>query len=379
MGEYLGMKKYSLLILSVLFLSLNAFANQNIINSVIISKSKEDVSKYELSIDSTQVVQYKMHKDEQGVWFELKNSTLAKNAGTIYDDVSDIDSVSVKETEKNKVNIYLQGKNVENTELIFINTLFDTKNESSQQIMLTRPVSDYQSTSYQDDLEEEGSEWNDNSFSVGNLFSNLMQDVKDGPVGIVLVFIAIFAILSIIIKTIAQKMNQDSEPLIGLNNNYVKDSELIRDLNRTKALQNAQAELTKAHAKYQDYLKNKYQDVPTAPSVDNVKKSIALNQYQKSTTNPYLDQQVIKMNKKPVSNDSFSIPPRPRVQNNALKQAKTEFTSPYIKRAKSVDYTPKQETKNSNMKFLESVTKIYEQSGRNDLAQGLRSSMSRIK
>jgi len=83
MGEYLGMKKNSLLILLAILLSLPCFANQNIINSVLISKSKEDSSKYELSIDSTKTVQYKMHKDEQGVWFELKNSILAQNAGTI--------------------------------------------------------------------------------------------------------------------------------------------------------------------------------------------------------------------------------------------------------------------------------------------------------
>ena len=389
MGEYLGMKRCSLWILLVLFLSIPALADQNVINSVLISKSKDDPTKYELSIDSTSTAQYKMHKDDLGVWFEIKNSTLAKNAGTIYDDVSDIDSVSVKETGRNKVNIYLQGKNVENTELLFINSLFDTKKESSQKIMLAGPVSEYQSTSYQDDLEEEGSEWSDNSFSIINLMSNVMEDLKESPAGIILTLLALLAILGIIIKTISQKMSQDSEPLIGLNNNYVKDSELFRDLNRTNALQNAQAELTKAHAKYQDYLKEKYQNqtqnqtVPKAPSIDTVKKSIALNQYQKSTTNPYSNQPVIKMNKNYTTNDSFKIPPRPRVQNNTNKipnQSKTEFTSPYIKRtSKTIDYTPKQETKNNNMKFLESVTKIYEQSGRNDLAQGLRSSISRIK
>ena len=75
MGEYSGMKKSSLLILLALFLSVPAFASQNIINSVLIAKSKDDPSKYELSIDSTESVRYKMHKDDRGIWFELKNST----------------------------------------------------------------------------------------------------------------------------------------------------------------------------------------------------------------------------------------------------------------------------------------------------------------
>ena len=380
MGEYSGMKKCSLWVLLVLFLALPALADQNIINSVLISKSKEDSSKYELSIDSTKVVQYKMHKDEQGVWFELKNSTLAPNAGTIYDDVSDIDSVSVKATDNNRVNIYLQGKNIENTELLFINSLFDTKKDSKQKIMLARPVSDYQSTSYQDDLEDEGSEWSDNSFSLGNLFVNLMKDMKDGPTGIIFALLAMAVIGIISIKTLSQKMSQDSEPLIGLNNNFVKDSELIRDLNRSKALQNAQAELSKAHAKYQDYLKDKKQNTPKISDNDSLKKSIAINQYQKATTNPYSNQEVIKLNKNFTSRDNFKIPPRPKTQSNKPINSQKDFMSPYIKRtANTVNFTPKQESKSGNMKFLESVTKIYEQSGRNDLAQGLRSSISKVK
>ena len=277
MGEYLGMKKYSLWILLVLFLSLPCLASQNVINSVLIAKSKEDPSKYELSIDSTETVQYKMHKDEQGVWFELKNSTLAQNAGTIYDDVSDIDSVTFKATDKNRVNIYLQGKNVENTELVFINSLFDTKKDTKKQIILSRPVSEYQSTDYNDDLEEDSVDWSDNSFNVSHLGLNILKGLKESPMGIIISILAVLAILAIVVKTIAQKLSQDSEPLIGLNNNYVKDSELIRDLNRTKALQDAQAELTKAHTKYQNYLKNKYQDKNKTPNTESVKKSIALN------------------------------------------------------------------------------------------------------
>jgi len=383
MGEYFGMKKCSFLIFTVLFFTLNVFAQQNIISSVTISKSKEDASKYELSIDSTDAVHYKMHKDSQGVWFELKNSILAKNAGTIYNDVSDIDSVSVKSTKNGRVNIYLQGKNLENTELVFANSLFDTVEDTKKQITLAAPISDYQQTDYSDDLEDIGAEWSNNNFSFSHLGLNILDSLKKGPFGIVLIFLAAFAIFAIIIKTITQRLSQDSEPLIGLNNNYNKEDELIRDLSRTRTLQDAQAELTKAHSRYQDYLKNKYQSNVKAPNVDMVKKSIALNQYQKATENPYKDQEVIRINKDYTTRDNFQIPPRPKAQKplNTAKNAKTEFTSPYIKRtAGNVEYkTKKSEQTTSNMKFLESVTKIYEQSGRNDLAQELKSSMSKIK
>ena len=381
MGEYLGMKKCSLWILLVLLVSLPCFADQNVINSVLISKSKENPSKYELNIDSTEVVQYKMHKDEQGVWFELKNSTLAPNAGTIYEDVVDIDSVSVRETDKNRVNIYLQGKNVENTELVFINSLFDTKKDSPKQITLANPVSDYQSTNYNDDLDEDSVEWSDNSFNLSHLLTNVMEKLKEGPMGIVLILLMIFAILAVVIKILAQKLHQDSEPLIGLNNNYAKNDELVRNLNRTKALQDAQDELAKAHEKYQNYLKEKYQNNVKVPKTDAIKKSIALNQYQKSTINPYPNQEAIRVNKDYTSRDSFQIPPRPKMPKPVNREAKAEFTSPYIQRkTDKIEFTTtKKETNSSNMKFLESVSKIYEQSGRSDLAQGLRSSMLQVK
>jgi hypothetical protein len=381
MGEYLGMKKCSLWILLVLFLGLPSFAQQNIINSVLISKSKANPEKYELSIDSTNVVQYKMHKNDDGVWFELKNSSLAQNASTIYDDVSDIDSVSVRENGRNRVNIYLQGKNVENTELIFMNSLFDTKQDSSKKISLARPISDYQSTDYNDDLEDNAVEWDDNSFNFANLGKNMLESLKNGPTGLILILLAVFAIVIFTIKALMEKLLQENEPLIGLNNNYMKAPELIGNSDREMVLQNAKQQLAAAHSKYQDYLKSKYQNNVRTSNVDTIKQGIALNQYQKSTINPYSNQEVIKINKDFTSRDSFQIPPRPKADVNIQsRQAKTEFTSPYIQRnTNKINYTPKKETNSNNMKFLESVTKIYEKSGRSDLAQGLRSSMMKVK
>jgi len=247
--------------------------------------------------------------------------------------------------------------------------------------MLAKPIADYQSTDFNDDIEDEGVEWNDNSFNASHLGLNILKKLKESPLGAILIILSLFAIVAMTIKTIAQKLSQDSEPLIGLNNSYAKDSGILRELNRSKALQDAQAELTKAHAKYQNYLKDKYQDNIKAPKTDSIKKSIALNQYQKSTINPYSNQEAMRINKDYVSKDNFQIPPRPKMQENKPQQTiKKEFTSPYIQRkSNSIDYKPKQEAKINNLKFLESVTKIYEQSGRNDLAQGLRTSMSHVK
>ena len=388
MGEYLRMISFKiktgLLTTLILFctICLPTLAQENIISSVVISKSKEKPNAYELSIDSTEAVDYKANIDEEGdIYFDLKNSTVAEDAGTIYDDVSNIDNVVIKQLNNNKVRIYVKGKNARNTELVFVNSLFDTSKETSKKVIINRPINEYQPTNRLNDLDdEEIQDWNDNSFNFAYLLVELLSSLKKGSTGIVLIFLTLLGLGAIIIKNLALKISQDKEPLIGLNTTKINNNDLRSVSNRMEALKNAQDELNKAHQKYQSYLQNKYKDnykeKAKPVNIDAIKKGIALNQYQKSTQNPYLDQEVIKINKdftSSIPQGNFQIPPRPK------KPAQIN-TSPYIQRKNNkIDYIPKTNEKSSSTKFLESVTKIYEQSGRKDLANGLKNSISKAK
>ena len=74
-------------------------------------------------------------------------------------------------------------------------------------------------------------------------------------------------------------------------------------------------------------------------------------------------------------NGNFQIPPRPKKENQTPRN-----TSPYIQKKENKITNPVTNRNNQNsMKFLESVTKIYEQSGRQDLAMGLKNSISKTK
>ncbi len=370
------MRKNSLRILFLILftiIALPCFAAENVISSVTISNSKERANAYELSVDSTKITQFKSHLDEDGnIYFDLKNSILAPEIGTIYDDVTNIDNVVVRQLDKNKVRIYIEGKNAKNTELVFVNSLLETK-DPSKKVVINRPLSDYQPTNQNIDDSEIIQGWNDNSFNLSQLLSAILSSLREGPLGIVLIILSIFAFSAFIIKSLTKKLSLDNEPLIGLNQNInkepIQEQEELDDLSkRSETIKKAQIELGLAHKKYQDYLKNKYSTKPKAQVYDPIKKGIALNQYQKSTKNPYLEQEVIKLNQK----ESVGIPKRENIQ---------KFTSPYIQRPNKKVEKPavKQTIKSDNLKFLESVTKIYEQSGRSDLANGLKSSLSRVK
>ena len=324
--------------------------------------------------------------------------------GTIYDDVANIDNVSVKQLDKNKVRIYVNGKNARSTDLIFVNSMFETKKENSKNVVINRPINEYKSTTYHNyDLEdqEEIQDWDDNSFNFSYLSTIVLSELKEGGWGKILIALLGLSIFAIAIKTFATKLTQDREPLIGLNSSREPEEEFkigtssipkkiiqnedIPDIsNRSEALRQAQEQLAKAHQKYQQYIQNKYQGMqkPKTVDTDMLRKSIALNQYQKSTQNPYKNQEVIKMNKSYTSEinqpmGNYQIPPRPKMQPQVTRP---EFKSPYIQRTSNlVKPDVIKDAPKTNMKFLESVTKIYEQSGRSDLADGLKNSISKAK
>lgn len=408
-----------LVIIALFFSAIPCFAAQNIISSVIISQSKERPDGYELNIDSTKSSIYKTYKEDDGsVYFDLKNSTLDSNARTVYDDAQDIESVVVRQMDKNKVRIYVKGRYARNTEVVFLNAMLETA-PAAKTVVINRPRSEYQPTTIQDDLENQDNiqDWDDNSFNFSHLLGTLLTNLKEGSSGIVLIILSVFAICAFIIKSLTTKLSQESEPLIGLNQNFNRNLEAkkedIQTNSREEAMRQAQLELARAHQKYQDYLQNKYQTKPKAQefksaSTDAVRKSIGLNQYQKSNQNPYLDQEVIKFSAIDAqTKETFTIPKKPQItrpienrtfentlsdnrnydninfENRTLDERTAEtkkFTSPYIQRPNNnTANIPKRNINASNLRFLESVSKIYEKSGRGDLANELKNSMLKVK
>lgn len=391
----------SLMLLVVCFFAVSpAFAQENIISSVTISKAKANPNAYELNIDSSDSSSYKMSvEDDSAVYFDLKNAVLSDDSATYYDDVANIDSAVVKQIGHNKVRIYLQGRNVKNTRIVFVNSIIEETKKPISKITINRPMNEYipvQDSELED--MENIQDWDDNSFNLGQFLLSL----RDGTAGIFLAALLVLAIMLYFVKTLAKKLSQDSEPLIGLKNSKydlendnlpkklqensmnMQTDNLEKITRRTQALQNAQNELSKAHQKYQQYLQDKYKGMPKKQyTSDSIKKGIALNQYQKSTQNPYRNQEVIKMDRISSENrnyrGNFQVPPRASMQNTAVKPAVQKNTSPYIQRKSNIPQRQNSYSKPDNMRFLESVTKIYEQSGRGDLAVELKNSIEKAK
>ena len=409
MGEYFLMnlnlpKIKNILCLTVIgLLFLPAFADDSTISSVVISKAKNKPDSYELNIDSTNPVDFKENKEDSSmVYFDLKNSVLAEDAGVVYDDATNIDNVIVKQIDKNKVRIYVKGNNVKNTELVFVNSLFETK-EKPKKITINRPINEYKSIDETEnsDLESQDDiqDWDDNSFNFSHLMSEIFSGLKKDMAGILGALLLALIFMGLVIKNAISKIYQDTEPLIGLNHAKEHDKEniysssarkpMIKEIRtgdidfegiatKNKALKQAQEQLSKAHNKYQAYLQNKYKNSNLKTTSDTITRGIALNQYRKSNQNPYPNQEVIKMNSSlnnlTIPEGSFKIPPRPK------KEVSPKQSNMYMQKTQNVANNPIINKENTtSLKFLESVTKIYEQSGREDLAMGLKNSISKTK
>ena len=126
--------------------------------------------------------------------------------------------------------------------------------------------------------------------------------------------------------------------------------------------------LNEVHANREQVSLNSNYSRPSAST-----QNYALNSYnQAQNFNPYTQTQ---------AGSTISNPNRKVVQNRVYSEVPAQTVQRPVRRPVTdtiAQTAPKKPNVNmDNMKFLESVTKIYEQSGRKDLAQGIKSNLTK--
>ena len=364
-------KKIFLVIAAFMLLCLSSAAQESLITSVSISKPKELYGAYQLTVKTDKPVEYKEKiESSDSIYFDIKNAITIDNLDTIYDNVSDIDALIVQQLENNKVRIYVNGVNTSNTKLV-LKTKQQTGSNATNQITLNRPIREYRPTNDINEIGEENIDWDDNSFNPEHLFSSffgLFGQKSDMTLAVCIMLLVACVIVS---KKVFAKVKLQEEPLIGLSSTFKPEKEIEqqeqnnqpafapsapkRELPPMRAAQNIASAYTQRPYQPQ---RPQVQPQPSA-----IKKNYALNAYQNSQKNPYVTN---GMQNRPIQSVSY----QKRVQRPS---------NDYVSRVQKTD-TPaprKQGASVESIKFLESVTKIYEQSGRKDLAQGLRDGINR--
>ncbi len=385
----------TLMILVVTAMSANA-ANEekmNVLNSIEIDSLKDT---YTITLDTKSEVNMKRTiQSANNMILTLKNIKPSKSLNTIYKNAAEVDSVMVEPVGDNSLNIIIQANNISNSAVTFNTeeaTLEATNNKSvldgtsakksnkkhsnKDKIVLSAPVDAYAPV-YQEEFDEEDM---DNENPVSGIFAMIKNFLGQGNISNIVSTGLIGIILFCGIKLFKK---EEPETAIGLAQS-LKDRELslYKDMSMRggvvgpMSLERPQESLAIPRPQLTKQ--------PVAPQVAkpsvNLKAGYGMRAYQASTKNPYMSSDIMMQRLSASAQNAQSVAPQPKMMSTVGSRVNQNRMNLGINRPVQNMSAPVAKASNiDSMKFLESMTQIYEKNGRTDLAQGLKAGMLKAK
>lgn len=331
-------------------------AQENVLQSIEIVPVKDT---YNIVLVADRAVDVKKTVQAPNkVTLNLKDIRASKTLNTVYNNVSSVDTVMV-EPAGNGISIFFQAENAQGTSVSFdsLAPVMPAKTEP-QRLKLSNPVESY-APIYKEDME---------TAKTSNLFKKLQKSQA--------------------VDTLRDNMDEDtvsdtankafSFGLVGLLAFAVirlfKRKEPDMKIGLSQGLNEREIDMYRGQQ-------------PIGSSYVNVEKpfttvNYGLNAYQKENRNPYETESMPIHNPRlrnyvsPMANQNVQTMSQPMpsrhnsqvaVQQQVRKNTTPVNTAPVNQGNPNID----------NLKFLESMTAIYEKSGRHDLARGLKASLSK--
>lgn len=343
------------------------FASDNVLQAIQVNGAKDS---YNIVLKSDDVAELKKTVQAPNkMIINLKGIRASKTINTIYNNTSNVDSVVVEPINDETVKILIQGENVANAEVNFdtLKTPLGVLDNSTQQskpsgeVVLSNPMSSYKPV-YNDNSDEEET---DSSFMA--IVAKLLKSKK------VTGLATCFGIALLVFSGLKAIKGNDNEIKVGLsqslNQNAINQQ---RELDLYRGGLNLGGRYTGVNAEISS-------DIPSmAPSSVGLTNMSSANYgvraYQQGTKSPYLSSEIQRP--RPAAASAKPSLSSQQAANIALKSA-MQATMP--KPAATPSATRPKTANIDSMKFLESMTKIYEKNGRSDLAQGLKTNMKKAK
>jgi len=367
------MKSKFLVLASTLLICSSAFAAEVNLSEIEFSTANKG---YNIVLKTDKNTSFKKTiQNSDRLVIELKNTMTSDDFSTIYNDVSDINNVTVTPVGRDDLRIQIQGHNINNS-FINIDTSADSpvvqQNFNENQINLNMPIENYKPVyneidNEDDEIEEEGlmSETLSKLNPLATLqkhqtSSNKMPNKKNDYKWLT------YLGLAIIMFSAAKNLFKPTQSVqIGLSQNIKdREKEIAEKLNnsvketlslRSKIAQNTSAPSINYGLKsYQNSQKNPYENV--APAIKTIRK----------TDSPIQPATLPKTS-------TLTSTTRPKPITNSLASKKDPITRPVSLATSSYRESSSVDSK----KFLEAMTKIYEKNGRTDLAQGLKNNINK--
>lgn len=340
--------KKSFLLVSMLLSTLCAFADENVLQTIQIEPIRDT---YNIVLISDKAVDVKKTVEaDSTVLFSMKGIRASEMLSTVYNGATDIDSVLVTPKGNEELEIRVKGDNVERATVTFdslaksIKVASAVKAPAKKEIVLNKPMTTYAPV-VTEDVEEEIT--TTSIAPLGQKIINLVKRVYSNQSNRNVINFGLLAmVLFYGIKLVRSKETEEIK--VGLAQGLAE-----REINLYKQ---AQAPVVNnfAAASNKPYTSVNY----------------GLNAYRNVNRNPYERQTSIPKVSRNVSS------PISRDLQQALAQATAlAEPSPVATTQKTAATT----SNIDNLKFLETMTAIYEKSGRHDLAQGIKANLSKVK
>ena len=331
---------------------------------------------------------------------ELKDVEVSSDLNTVYNNVENIDNVTVVPSGKSGIKIVVKGQNVSDSKIYFDKSNTQPavtpaqKSSYTQSIQLSAPVSSYTSV-YNPDafaVEEESQTSNHQLneiltkmhidktmlISVKSLIKKAINKTKSGDINMMTVMGVLFIMAAFMLRPSKKEKTALKQPSLSsmLSRQNSKDSSqrtpqtereiaLNKNLASSMNLNNRGASLNSGYGMkaYQNSQRNPYTTNSTSTGVSGIPRRTPIA--GKSVPSVPIKKQTV--NNKPVLKEVNSPikPKAPSVVHSSLKPQTVvaDNTSDNM----------------DSLKFLESITKIYEKSGRTDLAKGLKDNLQKAR
>ena len=357
--------KKTLFILGIVLSMLSVNAEDNVLQSIEIVPVKDTYSIVlvaDKSVDVKKTVQA-----PNKITLDMKGIRASKTLNTVYNNVSNVDTVMV-EPSGNGISLFFQAENAQNASVSF-DTMIPAaaaaaKTVSQKQVKLNSPIDSYAPIYREDAAQSKTSslfnKLTEKSNSIkDNMSENSIEvsDTMNKTVSYGLIGLLAFAVIRLF------KRNKDADMKIGLTQSLNE-----REIDMYRGMQSVNS----------SYIN------PEKPFTT---VNYGLNAYKKENQNPYETESM------PIHNPRLrayanqmaqpvQIQPmmaQPMVQRQSV--ATMPIQQPIRKNTTPVNTAPVNQNNPNvdNLKFLESMTAIYEKSGRHDLAQGLKASLTKGK
>ena len=355
-----------------------------------------------LKTDETAQIKKTVSADNNKLTLQLKDVEVSPDLNTVYNNVTNLENVTVTPAGKGDIKIIFKGENIADSKILFDKqqsaTTLPASPAANESISLSAPVSSYTPVYNQTSLEEDVQDDQTANPQVNQMLTQMhvsremlvnaktfakkvVNKAASGDINLITILGVIFIIASMLFRP-KKKPVQKQQSLSELLSKPKSSAQMEREiaLNRRMAdnmvlsRPDGLAAVNPLNAgygikAYQNSQKNPYTTNIEPTGISGIPRRRPMHQTASSMPQNQQHRQIVRQSvapikRQPVINQPVSTPVATKPQTLANPKMQTTKSTP-----SDLD----------SVKFLESITKIYEKNGRADLAKGLKENLRKAQ